>query len=112
MDSEKDNITENNIEEDNFDNGYIDDHYKLTLDELIIWATDNLNDSDVKTKLIELKNNLLSGEQINEFIGNFNKYVYDYNLLNLINSELCSILLRLKYLLIEFYNYEEDFYQN
>jgi hypothetical protein len=106
---EEDNSQENNIEEDNFDNEYIDTD-NLTLDELIIQIVNNLNDSEIKTKLIELKNNLLSGEQVSLFLDNFNQYFYDYNLLNPISLDLCSKSLKLKHLLIEKYNHEENFY--
>ena len=109
IEDEEDYMQKNNIEEDNFDNGYFDTD-NLTLEELIIQITNNLFDSKIKTKLIELKNNLLSEEQINKFINNFGDYFYDYDLLNPLSLDLCSKALKLKNKLIEKHNYQENFY--
>jgi hypothetical protein len=116
--NDEENINNNNYNDNDEENNLYQDIYddNLTLYELIIQITNNIIDSEIKTMLIELNNNLLSEKQINYFVNNFNDYVYAYDSTYQLSLDLCSKFLKLKHALIDKYDYlkkvyEEDIYE-
>lgn len=97
IDNNENNLDDkNNLDEEN----NLDDEDD-SLDKIIIDLINDLNDSKIKTKLTELKNNLLNYQQTYDFCENFNEYFYQYDLEYNLDENLCPKILKLKNILCD-----------